>query len=460
MVSFLMDSATLLFDCTLNIMSCFLGSPAPETKNHETVSQKTDEHKDHEHCFLTNIQKDYFEYWIRCSTSPQFLVIRCQIILAASQGISNYQIARELRKTVKTVRKWVRRWKKANQKLSVLENTDLNPKKYRERILVALNDATRRGRPLIFTAEQVVQIIAMACEVKDASKECTSHRTWKEIAEESVKRGIVDNISVSCVGHFLTQAHIKPHLNRYWLNAQPENPEQFYQESEEICGLYHKAFDLFNQGTYLVSTDEKTGIQALERSHITHPAQPNGKKTKPELREYEYERHGTLCLIANFMVATGKIIAPTIGPTRKEDDFLNHIRKTVETDPDAQWIFVMDQLNTHQSESLVKWIAEQCNIKDDLGVKGKSGILKTMESRKIFLSDSSHRIHFAYTPKHSSWMNQVEIWFSIITRRLLKRGSFTSLEHLEMRIRKFIDFFNETMAKPFKWTYKGRPLTV
>jgi hypothetical protein len=160
------------------------------------------------------------------------------------------------------------------------------------------------------------------------------------------------------------------------------------------------------------------------------------------------------------MVATGRIITPAIGPTRKEKDFFRHIKQTVDTDPKARWIFITDQLNTHQSESPVRWIATVCNINEDLGIKGEKGILKSMEARKAFLSDPKHRIRFVYTPKHTSWMNQVEIWFSILTRRLLKRGNFRSTDHLKKRILKFIDFFNETMAGPFKWTYKGRPLTV
>lgn len=267
-------------------------------------------------------------------------------------------------------------------------------------------------------------------------------------------------ISPSSVGRFLSEAHIKPHLSRYWVNARPENPEQFLEEAKIICDLYHKAQELHNQGIFLVSTDEKTGIQALERCHPTHPAKSCINKTKPELREHGYDRHGTLCLIANFMVATGEIIKPTLGPTRTEIDFLDHINQTVSSAPNAQWIFIADQLNTHKSESLVKWIASQCGIKDDLGIKGKSGILKSMETRQAFLSDPAHRIRFVYTPKHSSWLNQIEIWFSIITRRLLKRGSFSSTEQLKERILKFIKFFNEVMAKPFKWTYKASPLTV
>jgi len=179
-----------------------------------------------------------------------------------------------------------------------------------------------------------------------------------------------------------------------------------------------------------------------------------------ELREFEYIRHGTLCLIPNFEVATGHIIAPSIGPTRTEKDFEAHIRQTVATDPDATWIFVSDQLNTHKSESLVRLVAEQCQIEDDLGVKGKSGVLKSMKTRKAFLEDKSHRIRFVYVPKHTSWLNQVELWFSILVRKLLKRASFSSVEELRQRILDFINYFNRTMAKPFKWTYTGRPLTA
>lgn len=208
------------------------------------------------------------------------------------------------------------------------------------------------------------------------------------------------------------------------------------------------------EGAHVISTDEKTSIQALERLHPTLPSRPG----HTERIEFEYRRHGTLCLIANFDVATGKAIVPTIGPTRTEDDFAAHIGRTIDTDSDAIWIFVLDQLNTHKSEALVRLVAERCGIEDELGAKRKQGVLKTMATRKKFLEKSDHRIRFVYTPRHASWLNQVEIWFSILTRRALKRGSFPSLDALERRLIEFIDYFNAVLAKPFRWTYAGKPL--
>jgi len=203
-----------------------------------------------------------------------------------------------------------------------------------------------------------------------------------------------------------------------------------------------------------VSVDEKTGMQALERIHASKPVRPG----LVERIEFEYHRHGTLCLIANFEVATGKIISPTLGPTRTEADFAAHIEATIATDADARWIFVADQLDTHRSATLVELVARHCGIEEPLGIKGKSGILKSKQTRRAFLQDPSHQICFVYTPRHCSWLNQVEIWFSILARRLLKRASFASLEDLRTRVLDFIGYFNNVLGKPFRWTYTGRPL--
>jgi transposase len=220
-----------------------------------------------------------------------------------------------------------------------------------------------------------------------------------------------------------------------------------------ICTAYAYAPMLEALGCHVVGTDEMTGIQALERAAPTKPMRPGC----PERREHEYIRHGTLSLIATFNVATGTVLAPTLGPTRTEADFAAHIAQVIATDPEASWLILADNLNTHQSESLVRLVAERCGIADALGVKGQAGILQSQATRAAFLGDPAHRIQFLYTPKHTSWLNQIELWFSILARRVLKRGNFASTEALRERILAFVDYFNQTAA-PFKWTYKGRPL--
>ncbi len=220
--------------------------------------------------------------------------------------------------------------------------------------------------------------------------------------------------------------------------------------------MYHDAPALAKQSECTVSTDELTGVQALERKQPGLPLAPG----KVERREFEYIRHGTRAFILSRDVVTGKLLAPYAGPTRTEADFLAHVQAVVATDPlVTRWHVVCDNLNIHQSESLVRFVAQISGIEQDLGKKGAYGILALMPRRAAFLSDPTHKVVFHYTPNHTSWMNQIEIWLSILVRKLLRRGSFKSVEDLQAQVLAFIDYYNQT-AKPFKWTYQGKALTV
>lgn len=236
---------------------------------------------------------------------------------------------------------------------------------------------------------------------------------------------------------------------------------RFDEKVQDVCELYRRAQELTESGERVLSTDEMTGVQALERLHPTLPMQPG----RVERREFEYIRHGTRSFIIDLNVASGRIANTSCGPTRTEVDFAAHVRRTVEGEPDvSKWHFVVDNLDTHRSETLVRVVARVSGLGEgELGEKGKHGILHNGETRAAFLSNPTHKIVFHYTPKHSSWLNQIEIWLSILVRTLLRRGSFRSfrsVEELEAKVLEFIQYYNQTMAKPFAWTYQGKALVA
>ena len=404
---------------------------------------------------LTEKQQEVLQKISRATTATRRLAQRARLILLAFAGALNVAIAIEVGLSRKQVGRWRRRWQQSFDALVSIECNEPQAM-LRRTIEDALGDAPRRGSPGTYSGEQVTQIIAIACEPPSQSGRPVETWTGRELADEAAQRGIVKSISCSQVNRYLAEADLQPHRSKYWLNSTEKDPEVFNAQVQTVCNTYLEAPELYFQyNTHTVSVDEMTGVQALERNAETIPMKPG----QPARIEFEYTRHGTLCLIGNWHVVEGQMIAPTIRPTRTEEDFLWHIFHTIETDSDAGWVFVADNLNTHCSESLVRYIATLEGIHEStLGRKGKSGILQSMASRKAFLSDRDHRVRFVFLPKHTSWLNQIEIVFGIVTRRVFRHSNFKSIGELKQRLSDFIEYFNRTFAKPMRWTYTGRPV--
>lgn len=391
------------------------------------------------------------------TTAAARLIQRARIILMAFVGAFNQTIAGEVDLHREQVGEWRRRWAQSFPKLVAIECRETHAA-LRRAIEDVLGDAPRSGSPGKFTGEQITHILAIACEPPEQSGRPVNAWTIRELADEAMLRKVVASISTSQVQRYLAEAELQPHRCKYWLNTTEKDPQVFAAQVQAVCACYQAAPELyFQHHTHTVCVDEMTGIQALERIAKTIPMR-SGRVMRIE---FEYKRNGTLCLIGNWHVVEGKMIAPTISPQRTEADFVRHIAQTVASDPEAGWVFVADNLNTHASEGLVRYAAQQCGIDQrELGRKGESGVLESVATRQAFLSDQTHRVRFVYLPKHTSWLNQVEIVFGIVTRRLLKRSSFVSVKQLRQRLRQFIDYFNRTFAHPFRWTYTGRPLTT
>lgn len=364
---------------------------------------------------------------IRAHSTPQSLTLRAQIVLraAAVDNPPNLKISRDLGCDNRTTGKWRRR--------------------YLDRGLAGLQDAMRPGRPRTIGSPTRVQVISVASTLPQDQDRTVTRWTLDEIVATLLDALHTDAISRSSIWRILQDVDLKPHKSTYWLNSHDEH---FDTKAQTICQLYAKALESYQQGRLVICCDEKTGMQVLERKAPTKPAQPGRR----ERREHEYIRHGTRVLINALAVATGQI-AWTIGTTRKATDFVAHLKQAYEKLPRMQrYDWVMDNLNTHWSLDVCRLVARWCKV---LFEPQK---LKKGTQRRAFLSDPSHRHVFHFTPKHGSWLNQAELFFGVLHRRFLARGSFISPKDFERRLERFLKDYNVHHAHPYRWTYTGEPL--
>lgn len=285
--------------------------------------------------------------------------------------------------------------------------------------------------------------MALATKPPHGADHPVTHWSIFELQRAVLETNIVSAISPSTIWRLLDQAAIKPHLWHYWLNSP--DPD-FERKMLHIVDLYLKASTLYQKDEVILSVDEKTSIQALERKYPSKP-QKSGRR---ELIEHEYIRHGTRCLTAGFEVATGSVMG-LLTNNRPSEIFAEFIAWACEYYCGASKLhIVLDNLNTHYHMDVCEVISEVCQV--------KPRSLEKVIDRKAFLCDPNKRVVFHFTPSHASWLNQIEIWFSTLSRKVINRGSFTSVEDLDDKIISFIKYYNKELAKPYKWTYTGKPL--
>jgi transposase len=299
--------------------------------------------------------------------------------------------------------------------------------------------------PGLFPPQDRLAVLTLASEATAEHACPASQWTLDELAMKIVNETTADKMARATIWRILHQADLKPHRSVYWLNSH--DPD-FEAKAKEICGLYVKSPVLVQQGELLICTDEKTGMQILQRKYPTQRARPG----HPEKREHEYIRHGTRALIASFVVPTGKVIWD-LGQTRTSDDFASHLLHVFDRCRDwPRLTLVMDNLNTH-------WSLQVCEVLAAMNNRPFCPWeLQTGQQRRAFLTDPDYAHRFVFTPKHGSWLNQVELWFSVLQRRFLRRGDFASAEEFEERLRWFLADYNERQAHPYRWTYTGEPL--
>jgi transposase len=364
---------------------------------------------------------------VRASSTPQSLSLRARIVLRAADTDTptNLHIGRALGCCNHTVGKWRRRYLALG--------------------VSGLQDAIRPGRPRTIASSTRVQVIAVASTLPQDQERVVTRWTLDEMVATLLDARHTDTISRSSIWRILNDLDLKPHKSEYWLHSHDAD---FAAKAHMICQLYAQAIEASQQGRLVICCDEKTGMQVLERKAPTKPAHPGRR----ERREHEYIRHGTRVLINSLAVATGHI-AWTLGTTRKATDCVAHLQRAYQILPHMErYDWVMDNLNTHWSLDVCRLVARWCQVPFE-PAKLKKGV-----QRRAFLSDPRHRHVFHFTPKYGSWLNQAELFFSVVHRRFLARGSFPSAKDFDRRLERFLKDYNIRHAHPYRWTYTGEPL--
>jgi len=296
-----------------------------------------------------------------------------------------------------------------------------------------------------FPPSERVDVLSMATR-KPADVHCPATR-WSldDLVAALQQQQWSRTMSRSSIWRIFEEADLHPHRSVYWLNSH--DPD-FEAKARDICQLYSNALRFYHQGRLVICADEKTGMQMLQRAYPPQPVQPG----KPEKREYEYIRHGVRALLASFVVPTGHLVW-NLGPTRTSTDWALHLAHVVHQLPDMQrYDWVVDNLNTHWSLAVCRLVAQWCEVPFI-----PQTLLRGVQ-RRAFLSDPTHQHVFHFTPKHGAWLNQVELWFSVLARRFLKRGDFDSAHDFETRLCDYLEVYNTHHAHPYRWTYTGQPL--
>ncbi len=302
-------------------------------------------------------------------------------------------------------------------------------------------------RPL-FPPQDRHKVVVLATQLPADAGVPVSHWSLTELATKILNDAHYAAMSRATVARILQECELKPHRCVQWLHS--DDPD-FEKKALEVAQLYLDAPVLYRHGELVLCCDEKTGIQALERKYPDRPAQPGGRLAR---REFEYIRHGTRCLLATLVVPTGQVLGD-VTARRTNLDFFRHIRDVTAQFPEVQkFHWVLDNLNTHWSLSLCRLVAKLS------GIRCPVKALQRGPARRTFLMDPEHKHVIHYTPKHGSWLNQIEIWFSTLARRVIRRGDFVSRRDLTEKILAYIAYYNRHLAHPYRWTYTGKPLVA